>query len=230
MNEPLSLLTAFLLGFMGSIHCIGMCGGIIGALALNSKKSPSAQQIHPKPVNPMTLQLGYHLGRISTYGLLGLLAGSIGLWLSTSHSNAGLILRSLSGLMLILMGIYLFGLTQSLYWIEKVGAGLWQRLQPLTKHLLPVNNQLQAIKLGVIWGFLPCGLIYSTLSWAVVAANPWQSAGLMVMFGLGNLPALLTLGLFTEKLNQFKKNIWVKGLLALAIIAFGIWTLVAPWL
>lgn len=225
MNEPLSLLTAFLLGFMGSVHCMGMCGGIVGALSLSTGK----QQIHPKPINPFLIQLGYHFGRILTYALLGLIAGAAGLWLASTHDYAGLILRSLSGVMLILMGVYLFGLTQSLTWLERLGATLWQKLQPLTQHLLPVTTYSHAFKLGLIWGFLPCGLIYSTLSWAIVSANPLQSAGLMICFGFGTLPALFTFALFTEKLNQFKRHIIVRISLSIAIIGFGTWTLIAPW-
>jgi len=229
MNEPLSLLTAFLLGFMGSIHCMGMCGGIVGALSLNTSPKKS-QQIHPKAINHHLLHLSYHLGRIITYGILGLIAGFLGLWLSDTHSNMGIILRSLSGIMLILMGLYLFGFTQSLSWIEVKGSKIWNAIQPLSKGLLPISNFKQGIKLGIIWGFLPCGLIYSTLSWAVVAANPIQSAGLMMCFGLGNLPALFTFSLFTEKLNRFKQHLAVRTLLSLAIVLFGFWTLVAPWL
>lgn len=235
MNEPLSLITAFLLGFMGSVHCMGMCGGIVGALSLNTSKpnNRTTNQIHPKPTksySPTIIQLSYHIGRIATYGLLGLAAGFAGLWLSSFHDQAGLILRSLSGIMLILMGLYLFGLTQSLNWIERLGAKLWNKLQPLTKNLLPVNNPKQGMALGLIWGFLPCGLVYSTLSWAIVAANPVQSFGLMVCFGLGTLPALFTFALFTEKLNRFKQHILVRTLLSFAIIGFGTWTLAAPWL
>jgi sulfite exporter TauE/SafE len=230
MNEPLSLLTAFLLGFMGSIHCMGMCGGIVGALSLSSKSKDAASQIYPKPINPMVLQLSYHVGRITTYGILGLVAGFAGLWLASTHTNTGLVLRSLSGVMLVLMGIYLFGLTQSLSWLERAGSGIWKKMQPLTIGLLPVSRLSQGLKLGIIWGFLPCGLVYSTLSWAVVSANPAQSAALMVFFGLGNLPALLTFSIFTEKLNQFKQHIAVRSLMAIGIIGFGLWTLTAPWL
>jgi sulfite exporter TauE/SafE len=234
MNEPLSLLTAFLLGFMGSIHCMGMCGGIIGALSLSSKQNDSSNQIYPKaikakPINPMILQLSYHLGRISTYGILGLIAGFVGLWLSSTHSSIGLVLRSLSGVMLILMGAYLLGLTQSLSWLERAGTPVWKKLQPLSRNLLPVENLKQGFKLGLVWGFLPCGLIYSTLSWAIVSAQPIKSAALMVFFGLGTLPALLTFSMFTEKLNRFKQHIAVRGIMALAIMGFGFWTLIVPW-
>lgn len=105
MNEPLTYLTAWLLGFMGSIHCMGMCGGIVGALSMNG----------PKPM----LQLGYHIGRISTYGLLGLIAGFAGLWLADSHDYWGTILRVTSGVLLVLMGLYLLGQTHVLTWLER---------------------------------------------------------------------------------------------------------------
>lgn len=218
MTEPLTYLTAFLLGFLGSVHCMGMCGGIVGALSLNTQKS-----------NQWSIQLSYHLGRISTYGLLGLLAGVAGLWLSSSHDQAGIVLRSLSGALLILMGIYILGATQSLSWLEKLGGKLWKRIQPLGKGLFPVQNARQGALLGLIWGFLPCGLIYSTLSWALVSASPIKSATLMIAFGLGNLPALLSFAAFTQQLNQFKQVPIVKFSLGVLILIFGVWTLISPW-
>ena len=172
MAEPLSYITAFLLGFLGSVHCMGMCGGIVGALSLNTDK----QNLWP-------IQLSYHLGRITTYGLLGLIAGIIGLWLASSHDTAGLVLRGISGLLLILMGIYIFGATQSLSWLEKLGGKLWQKIQPLGKGLFPVRHAKHGVLLGLIWGFLPCGLVYSTLGWALVSASPMKSATLMMAFG-----------------------------------------------
>ena len=218
MIEPLSYLTAFLLGLFGSIHCMGMCGGIVGALSVNTQ--------HPRP---FTLQLSYHLGRITTYGFIGLLAGVIGLWLASSHELAGAVLRSISGVILILMGLYVLGSSQSLVWLEKGGSKLWRYVQPLSKHVLPVRSVKQALGLGLIWGLLPCGLVYSTLSWALVSANPLHSATLMMAFGLGNIPALLSFAVFTSQLNHFKRHWLVKLALGGTIIIFGIWTIVAPW-
>ena len=218
MIEPLSYLTAFLLGLFGSIHCMGMCGGIVGALSVNTQ--------HAKP---MALQLSYHLGRITTYGVIGLIAGFLGLWLSTSHALAGEILRSLSGAILILMGLYVLGSTNTLLWLEKGGSKLWRYVQPLSKYVLPVRSVKQALGLGLIWGLLPCGLVYSTLSWALVSANPLHSATLMMAFGLGNIPALLSFAAFTSQLNHFKRHWLVKLVLGGTIIIFGIWTIVAPW-
>jgi len=218
MLEPLSYLTALLLGVFGSLHCMGMCGGIVGALSLNTQTGKN-----------LPLQLAYHLGRISTYGLIGLIAGFIGLWISQSHDQASIILRSLSGLLLILMGLYLLGTTKALLWLEKAGSGLWKAVQPLTSKLLPVKDFKHALGLGLLWGLLPCGLVYSTLSWALVSANPIHSASLMVVFGLGNMPALLSLAAFTAQLNRFKQNKWVKIIIGLSVMCFGVWTIYAAW-
>jgi len=218
MLEPLSYLTALLLGVFGSLHCMGMCGGIVGALTLNTQ-----------PSKTLSIQLAYHLGRITTYGLIGLFAGFMGLWLSQTHDQAGLILRSLSGGLLILMGLYLLGTTQALLWLEKAGSGLWRKVQPLTSKLLPVKSFKHALALGLVWGLLPCGLVYSTLSWALVSADPIHSASLMVVFGIGNTPALLSLAAFTSQLNRFKQNPWVKRFIGLSVMAFGAWTIIAAY-
>ena len=194
---------------------MGMCGGIVGALSLNTQGKS------------MPIHLSYHLGRITTYAALGFIAGLLGLWLASSHAYVGQVLRMLSGVMLILMGGYVLGSTHLLLWFEKRGSFLWKKVQPLSKKLMPVKSPKQGLLLGLVWGLLPCGLIYSTLSWAMVAASPWHSAGLMAMFGLGNLPALLSFSAFAQQLNKFKQTLWVRRLLAGLIIAFGGWTIVA---
>lgn len=219
MLEPLSYLTAFLLGVFGSLHCMGMCGGIVGALSLGTTNERG-----------VALQIGYHLGRITTYGLIGLLAGVIGLWLSYSHEQAGMVLRFISGILLALMGLYIIGTTKALLWLEKLGTGLWKKVQPFSRSLIPVKSIQQAISLGLIWGLLPCGLVYSTLSWALVSADPIKSASLMMMFGFGNMPALLSLAVFTNQLTRFKQNAIVKSLIGSSIFVFGIWTAVAPFI
>ncbi len=215
MNEPLSLLSAWLLGFLGSVHCMGMCGGIVGALSLGAK-GPS-----------MSIHLSYHLGRILTYASLGFTAGLLGLWLASSHAYVGQVLRVFSGVILVLMGGYILGRTHLLMWFENQGHFIWKRIQPLTKNLLPVKSPQHGLLLGLIWGLLPCGLIYSTLSWSLVAASPIHSAGLMAMFGLGNLPALLSFATFAQQLNRLKQTPWVRMLAASLIIAFGLWTILA---
>ena len=216
MNEPLTLFTAFILGFFGSAHCLGMCGGIVGALSFNNQGK-----------NPLVVHLGYQLGRISTYGILGLVVGFIGLWASEAHDQVGLALRWASGLMLILMGFYLAGVTASLKWIEQHGQSIWKHIQPLSKGLLPVTHAHKGYLLGMIWGLLPCGLIYSTLTWAMVSASPVKSGLLMIFFGLGNLPALLSASFFSHKINKLRELTQLRYVLGLLIALFGVWTIFA---
>lgn len=218
MTEPLSYLTAFTLGFLGSAHCLGMCGGIVGALSFNNQGR-----------NPLAIHLSYQVGRITTYALLGLLVGLLGLWASQSHEAVMFWMRTLSGVLLVLMGLYLVGLTSSLNWLEKAGGYLWQKIQPVSKHLLPVTHPSKGFALGLVWGFLPCGLIYSTLTWAGVSGHPVHSALLMACFGLGNLPALLSAGFFASQINWFRRQKAIKYVFGFAIVSFGVWTLIAIW-
>ena len=194
---------------------MGMCGGIVGALSLNTRSKN------------IPVHLSYHLGRITTYAILGFIVGLAGLWLASTHAYVGQVLRILSGVMLILMGGYVLGNTHLLLWFERKGGLLWQKVQPFSQNLLPVKTVKQGVLLGLLWGLLPCGLIYSTLSWAMVTADPWHSAGLMAMFGLGNLPALLSFSAFAQQLNRLKQTLWVRRLLAALIITFGAWTITA---
>lgn len=212
MIEPFSLISAFLLGFFGSTHCLGMCGGIVSSLNLTQRQS-------------LIAQISYHAGRISTYTLLGLLAGLLG----NSLSNiSGLILplRLFAGIMLILMGLYLMGKTLGLLWLEKTGSYIWRYISPLSRHVLPAKKIWQTLVLGLIWGFLPCGLIYSTLPLALSSHNLLQGALIMLCFGLGTLPLLLSLGLIQQQMQNLKHHKWLRIGAGLSIIAFGIWSIV----
>ena len=173
MTEPLSALTALLLGLLGSAHCLGMCGGISSAVAMG---------IDRKNQQPVLLLLGFNVGRIASYTLAGALLGSIG-WLIRSPEVA-LFLRCFAGVILILMGLYVAQIWKALAYLEKQGNLLWRHIQPLSRQLLPVRNPLQAVALGALWGWLPCGLIYSTLIWSATASDWQTSALLMACFGL----------------------------------------------
>jgi hypothetical protein len=217
MIEPFQWLTAWLLGLMGSVHCIGMCGGIVSALSINTA-----------PHQAIRCQLAYQSGRIITYSLLGFIAGSLGAVVAEAHHHLQLFLRSLSGILMILMGFYLMGQTQSLLWLERIGSPIWKTLQPIGKTWIPIKKATHAFPLGMLWGFLPCGLIYSTLSWALASANPSHSALLMLFFGLGNFPILLILGLGTHSIHKWLQTILLKRVLGWLIIIFGLWTLWLP--
>jgi sulfite exporter TauE/SafE len=198
------------LGLAGAGHCLGMCGGIAAALNLGGPRSTA-------------VTLAYHGGRISSYtllgGLLGLAAGSIDI----SAWTMGL--RYLAGLMLIGMGLYVADWWRGMAVLERAGAYLWQPIQRLSSRWLPVRHWPQGFALGLCWGFMPCGLIYSSLAWAATAQDAATSALMMFLFGVGTLPAMLATSLGADRLQNFLRQRGLKLLIAIMLIVSGAWTL-----
>jgi hypothetical protein len=218
-SSGLLMITAFGLGLVGSTHCLGMCGGIVSALSLSIDK-PSALS----RAGYITL---FNLGRTASYAVAGALIGVIGQLLGDYHNNVALAMRITSGALLILMGLYLAGWSQLLTKLEKQGQWLWRRLQPLSKSLLPVKTAPQSLALGMLWGWLPCGLVYSTLVWSSTQGN-WQlSALLMASFGLGTLPAMFATGIAANQTKLVLQKKRVRNTMGILVILFGVWTIVS---
>lgn len=212
------LLSALILGLLGGGHCLGMCGGLMGALTLAIPPEQRARRLR--------LLLAYNLGRILSYAAAGLLIGLAG-W-AVASSPAAMLLRVLAGLLLIAMGLYLAGWWSGLTRIEAVGGHLWRHLQPLASRLMPISSLPRALLLGAVWGWLPCGLVYSTLLWASSQGSPGESALLMLAFGLGTWPVLLATGMAAERLTALLRRRGVRIAGGLLVILFGIWTLPGP--
>ncbi|WP_271103272.1 sulfite exporter TauE/SafE family protein [Pseudomonas tohonis] len=212
------LVSAMILGLLGGGHCIGMCGGLMGALTLAIPPEQRARRFR--------LLLAYNLGRILSYTAAGLLIGLAG-W-AVASSPAAMVLRVIAALLLIAMGLYLAGWWSGLTRIEALGRGLWRHIQPVAGKLLPVSSMPRALLLGALWGWLPCGLVYSTLLWAASQGSASESALLMLAFGLGTWPVLLATGLAAERLTALlrKRGIRIAG--GVLVILFGIWTLPGP--
>lgn len=215
MIETLSLTTALVLGLLGGAHCLGMCGGIAATVSMST----------PSGGRGLWLLTGYNTGRIFSYTLAGGLIGSIS-WLLESEASL-IAMRTLAGLMLVAMGLYVAQWWQGLVHLEKAGSRLWQGVRPLASRLLPVKNLLQALTLGALWGWLPCGLVYSTLIWASAAADWQTSAQLMMAFGIGTLPTMLLTGVLAHQVKQVLQKKITKNLFGSLIIFFGIYTI--PW-
>ena len=225
MIDPIIYATAFGLGFLGGAHCVGMCGGIMAALSFAIPDASKAKHF--------SILLAYNSGRIGSYVFIAVLAGSLldvigGGSGSMGHSLS--VLRIIAGLLLVAMGLYLGSWWRGLTYLEKGGSYIWRFIQPLGKRLMPVKNVRQALLLGAIWGWLPCGLIYSALAYAVAqsASNEFVSlqAGLiMLAFGLGTLPAVLASGLFAEQIKQCLQSHATRSVFAVAVIFFGVWTI-----
>jgi len=211
-----SFLAAFLTGLLGGAHCVGMCGGIVAAMSFQS----GARQ-------PFNFHLGYSAGRIVSYTALGAIAGLIGsaAFLSDSLYPLQRVLYVLAQVMLILLGLYLAGLNQSIRVLEKAGSLVWRRVQPLLGKVMPVRNIGQAVVAGALWGWLPCGLVYSVMVMALAAGGALNGAALLLAFGLGTLPNLLLMGWAAENLRAFTRQTWVKRVAGLLVTAMGIWGL-----
>jgi sulfite exporter TauE/SafE len=210
----LSLTAAFLVGLLGGGHCAGMCGGIVGAVTVTLPGS--------RPQWPFLL--AYNFGRIASYSLAGVLAGAIG---ASSFFLDHLlpiekILYAVANVMLILLGLYLAGIWRVLTRLEVVGGHLWQRLQPYSRKLLPVRTVPQAVLLGMLWGWLPCGLVYSVLVAAIATAEPAEGALLMLTFGLGTLPALLFMGMAAVQVKAWLQHPWVRRVSGVVVVVFGV--------
>lgn len=209
-----SYLSLFLIGLLGGTHCIGMCGGIVGALSMGQG-------------GRVPLHLAYNTGRIASYAVAGSLAGAVG--------GAGLALSGqlpvriaffvAANLMLVALGLYLMGVTRVLLFTERLGQSLWRHLQPLSRRFLPVRTVAQAFPLGLLWGWLPCGLVYSALVTALTSGSAVRGAGLMLAFGAGTLPNLLLAGLLAARLNEYAAKPVVRLSAGLLVLAFGLWGL-----
>ncbi|HWU82094.1 MAG TPA: sulfite exporter TauE/SafE family protein [Methylophilaceae bacterium] len=179
----------------------------------------------------LDLVLVYNLGRILTYTLAGALAGAIG---ASSYFLDHILpvqqlLYGLASLMLIVLGLYLAGIWHGVTAIEAIGRHLWRYLQPLSGKLLPVRHMPQALGLGLVWGWLPCGLVYSVLVAAIATGDPLKGASLMLAFGLGTLPALMVMGMAAVRLKRWLQDPWVRRVSGLTVLAFGVVGLVRLW-
>jgi sulfite exporter TauE/SafE len=204
---------ALLLGLLGGSHCLFMCGGISAALGVAADSQHKTLII-----------LLFQLGRITSYTLLGAGLGAILGLASGDNPTIIPILRLISGLLLISMGCYLANWWHGLQWIERAGQGIWRRVQPLVQKLLPLARVRNALLVGLCWGLLPCGLIYTALAWSATAAHWLQSATLMFCFGLGTLPVMFATGIAGEKLAALLRKKALRNIAAVLLISFGGWT------
>lgn len=214
MNGELLLPAAFLAGFFGGTHCVGMCGAIVVLF----EQQPLSGSGHWKR------RLVYNVGRLGFYALLGAVAGAGGAVLTrVAGVNTGLLmLRLLAGLLVIAIGVnLLFNWTPTRF-LEQAGAALWKRLSPLAKHVLPVSTLPRALAAGFLWGALPCGLVYSAVAMAATSGSAAAAIVVMLAFWLGTLPSLVLAGASVERLNRWKSNRAFRAIAGAVMLVIGL--------
>ena len=205
-------LALFLVGLLGGTHCVGMCGGIVSVLSMGVTARWS-------------MHFAYNSGRILSYAAAGAIAGALGAASMGLEGQvpARLILYFIANLMLVALGLYLLGVTKALAFTERAGQQLWRHVQPLTRRFLPARSVAQAFPLGLLWGWLPCGLVYSALASALTAGSATRGGLMMLAFGLGTLPNLLLAGIVLARLNEFVRRPVVRVLSGLLVLGFGLY-------
>jgi sulfite exporter TauE/SafE len=134
-------------------------------------------------------------------------------------------LLAAAGLFMILLGLYLGGWWRMLIRVERVGTGLWRRIEPVGRRFLPVRTPLHAFLIGLLWGWIPCGLVYTMLIWAVASGGAPRGALIMLVFGIGTLPNLLAMGLFAGALAPYLRRPAVRWAAGAVLVLLGVVTL-----
>ncbi|EJN07948.1 sulfite exporter TauE/SafE family protein [Herbaspirillum sp. YR522] len=236
----MNLLPLWLVGLMGSVHCLAMCGGIVGALSgaggtapaplLRYKLSGGAVRAsRPALVNDEIVRvLGYNLGRLASYACAGALAGGIAGGLLRGADVLGWMLPLQQAayvavnLMLVALGLHLGQWWSGVARLEHLGQRAWRALRPLTVRLLPVDSAAKALLLGGLWGWLPCGMVYSALLSAMLAGDAVRGALCMLAFGAGTLPMLLAAGVSGARLRRLAGGAGCRRLAGSVVLCFGL--------
>jgi uncharacterized protein len=221
-----SYLVALLMGLFSALHCLGMCGSIIGSLTLSLR-----QEIREQKSTLMPFVLSYNLGRISSYALGGFFAGMLHhvLTLPFGEGHGHRLLQILSAVVMAGAGLHIAGWFQRFAYIEKFGAHFWKRIEPYGRRVIPVETLPQAYVFGLVWGWLPCGLVYTALALAATTDSVMRSTLTMFAFGVGTLPAVFGVGIMTSllvRLSRMNKFRQVTGLILIALALLAAF----PWL
>lgn len=235
-------LTAMTAGLLGSVHCLGMCGGVSGMVAMAAPSPPSGltdragvgaqatltlRVVALPPSPPLAKTLAFNLGRVTSYGIAGVIAGSAGdligqAWLLDGSFPLRAVLFLFANVMIVMTGLYLMGVPQLLAPIERAGGALWRHLSPFTRRFLPLNSLPRAAAFGLLWGWIPCGMVYSMLLSAMSSGSSTMGAATMLAFGLGTAPAMLAAGMTAGALSRWTRDARVRVAAGSAIVTLGL--------
>ncbi|NIL92900.1 MAG: sulfite exporter TauE/SafE family protein [Woeseiaceae bacterium] len=221
MIEVLPLVSAALLaGLLGSAHCLGMCAGISGLFAVNAGVASLRASL--------PFAFTYNVGRIATYAVLGGIVGLFGSVIVKASPSVATGIRLMSGIIIVLVGLRVAFDLRLLNAVERMGASIWSRIAPAAKGLVPVTTLPRAFGLGLLWGWLPCGLVYSVLMIAATSLRPDYGVAVMVAFGIGTMPAMLVTGLGAARLAEMMRKRGTRLGMGLLIVTMGLLTAAMP--
>lgn len=208
---------AFMAGLLGGIHCAAMCGGIIAACT----KGPQAS------TRRWRFALAYSAGRLTSYTVAGALAGALGQGVLQVRGGALMqqAMLTLAGASMLLIALYLGGVTSVVRRLETAGGYAWRHIQPYSRAVLPADTLSKSLALGVLWGWLPCGMVYAVMLTAVASADAVHGALFMFAFGLGTLPNVLAITVFAQRLGTIARTKLGRVAVAAAIAAVGIYAI-----
>lgn len=217
-SNTIALSAALLAGIAGSAHCFAMCGGLTGALSMQARAIQ-------KPMSTLRDACLYNLGRLSGYAAAGLLFGWAGEVIQAGLNvlRAAALMRLASALLVVLVAVRLLCGWNLIAWPERLGARLWRNLNPLMRHAVSHRGIFRSLLLGLLWGWLPCGLAYSMLVFAALSADALRGAAIMLAFGLGTLPSMLTSSVFASQLRRGLNLLGARRLSGAVLLGFGIW-------
>jgi len=203
---------AFLAGVLGGVHCMGMCGGIVGSLAAASRG------------NAIARHLAFNAGRIASYSAAGAAMGAAGALITMAGpvQAAQVALFVIANALMVGLGLYIAGWGRAVVRLEGLGAALWRRIEPLRRAVFPVDSTAKALGAGAAWGWVPCGLVYGMLPLAAASGGPAQGALVMMAFGLGTLPHLLFAGFAAQRVLAFRSKPWVRRVAGLLIVTLAL--------
>jgi len=221
-TAAIALTAAFVMGLSGSAHCFGMCGGLATAFGARLRTKE-------RDASPLANATTPQLGRIVSYTSMGAICGGVGQALQAllDMARLGVALRALSGALLLLVAARLLFRWNGLAALERLGVYIWRVVQPLTRSIA-ADSTAQPFLLGIVWGFLPCGMVYSMLAFAALSGSAVKGAALLLAFGAGTAPAMLLGTLAAAKSMQVMNSAWGRRFCGSLLATYGAWLLITP--
>ena len=215
------LISAWLVGVLGAVHCLAMCGGFLAAVVARDGARAVAPLLPLRTI--ARRQLAYHAGRVATYALLGAAFGAAG---AAALKSADLLslqraLYVAANIFLVLLALSLATGAPGVAWLQRAGARVFGIVLPAIRPLLQQPGAIGRIALGLIWGLVPCALVYSVLPLALFAGGTWEGAAVMLAFGLGTVPNLIGTGVLLGHARPLVERKSLRYVAAAVLIAFA---------